>query len=144
MVHTPISFIETLVFQEIGRMVAKAKRDGDILSASERAAKVISVYPNCGLDLSDVADKVAHPAASSGVAVEIGAPQLLAKPSAKREDAAPETTAKAKQPLNTPAPSPASASENWKGRIGTRDADQILKLGAAFLNRQLAQILAVK
>jgi hypothetical protein len=93
------TFIQTLVSQQIRRMIAEAIRDGDVLSASGCAAKIISTYPNYGLVQSDVAYAVAHAAARMSVPVEMGERQTLTEQSRKRQRELPGSTEDAKQPL---------------------------------------------
>jgi hypothetical protein len=64
--------IETLVDEEIRRLVADAIRDGECLSASSAAAQILKAYPGCALDESHLVDGIAMAAAKAGVAVEFG------------------------------------------------------------------------
>jgi hypothetical protein len=66
------SLIDTLVSEEIRRMVAEAIKNGRSLSACACAAEIVKVYPRCGLDEADLANDVMMAAARAGVPVEIG------------------------------------------------------------------------
>jgi hypothetical protein len=73
-------FIETLVQEEVRRIVADAIQGREILSAYEHAKQVLRTYPNCGLTERYIADHIIMAAAKAGVAVEIGhidGPRLL-------------------------------------------------------------------
>ena len=65
-------FIETLVHEEVRRIVADAIQGKEILSAYEHAKGVLRTYPNCGMSERDVADHIIMAAAKAGVAMEIG------------------------------------------------------------------------
>jgi hypothetical protein len=64
--------IETLVDEEIRRLVADAIRDGECLSVSEAATQILKTYPGCGLEERRLVDGIAIAAAKAGVAVEFG------------------------------------------------------------------------
>ena len=85
---TKSPFIEGLVSEEIRRLVAEAIADGGIMSVANCVAKVVAVYPNCGISKRQIADEVMMAAAAAGVAVEIGPIKEAARESA-RKDAAP-------------------------------------------------------
>ena len=65
-------FVETLVQEEVRRIVADAIQGKEILSACEHAKEVLRTYPNCGLSERDIADHITMAATRAGVAVEIG------------------------------------------------------------------------
>jgi hypothetical protein len=65
------SLIETLVLEEIRRVVADAIRDGGCLVASAAASQILRTYKNCGLAEHTLVIQVAMAAAKSGVAVEL-------------------------------------------------------------------------
>ena len=64
--------IETLVDEEIRRVVADAIRSGDCIAASTRAAQILKAYPSCTLDEEALVTRIAIAAAKSGVPVEFG------------------------------------------------------------------------
>ena len=66
------SFIQTLVSEEIRRIVAEAIQDGGMVSSPSVAALINRTYPNSGLTERQIADEVMIAAARSGIAVEIG------------------------------------------------------------------------
>jgi hypothetical protein len=61
-----------LVDAEIRRLVAQAIGDGTSLSASAAAAYILVIYPRCGFDKKELADRVMMSTASANVPVEIG------------------------------------------------------------------------
>jgi hypothetical protein len=65
------SLIETLIDEEIRRVVADAIRDGGCLSSSATAVQIMKVYPTCGLSRRHLADRIVLAAAAAGVAVEL-------------------------------------------------------------------------
>ena len=65
-------FIENLVSAEIQRMVAEARTDGGLLSASQCADRIMRIYPNCGLAENEIANRITMAASSAGVAVQLG------------------------------------------------------------------------
>ena len=65
-------FIESLVAAEIRRMIAEAKADGGLLSASQCAARILLIDPNCGLAETEIADQIMMWASSAGLAVQLG------------------------------------------------------------------------
>jgi hypothetical protein len=66
------AFLNMLVSEEIERMIAYAVKDGAILSAATCAASIVKTYSRCGLDESELANKVMMAADRAGVPVEIG------------------------------------------------------------------------
>jgi hypothetical protein len=64
--------IETLVDEEIRRLVADAIRDGECLSVSDAARQILKTYSGCGIDERRLVDGIAIAAAKAGVAVEFG------------------------------------------------------------------------
>ena len=64
--------IETLVTEEIRRIVADAIGNGAILSASPAASEVLRIYPTCGLTERQLTDRIIMAASAAFVAVEIG------------------------------------------------------------------------
>ena len=65
--------IETLITEEIRRIVADAIGTGSCLSASPVASEVLRIYPTCGLTERQLIDRIIMAAGSAGIAVEIGA-----------------------------------------------------------------------
>ena len=72
MAGEPHNFVQSLLDQEVRRLVAEAIRTGDVLSASWSAAQILRVYPNCGVRPEEIADQVIMAAAKAGVAIEFG------------------------------------------------------------------------
>ena len=68
-------FIQTLVDEEVRRIVAEAIAKRGTLKASAAAAQITRVYPNSGLTEREIADRVTRAAAAAGVAVEMGLPR---------------------------------------------------------------------
>ena len=68
-------FIQTLVDEEVRRIVAEAIAKRGALKASAAAAQIAHVYPNSGLTEREIADRLARAAAAAGVAVETGLPK---------------------------------------------------------------------
>ena len=64
--------IETLVSEEIRRMVANAIETGSLFSTSHAASEIRRIYPTCGLDARQLTDRIIQAASVAGVAVEIG------------------------------------------------------------------------
>jgi hypothetical protein len=65
-------FVDSLVSEEIRRIVARAIKDREMLRAFEAANTINRTYPNCGFTEREIADQVIAAAARAGVAVEIG------------------------------------------------------------------------
>ena len=68
-------FIQTIVDEEVRRIVAEAIAKRGTLKASAAAAQIMQVYPNSGLTEREIADRLARAAAAAGVAVETGLPK---------------------------------------------------------------------
>lgn len=66
------SLIETLVAEEIRRMVADAVSADSLISASDCAAQILRTYPTCGLGEREIADRLMMAAMAASVAVEFG------------------------------------------------------------------------
>ena len=90
-------FIETLVSEEVRRMVAEAIRNGTSLSASKCAAEIVKTYPRCGLDEADLANEVMMAAARGGVPVEIGESRAGPRVAAIRLDSPPRVVVPTKR-----------------------------------------------
>jgi CheY-like chemotaxis protein len=73
-------FIQTLVTEEVRRVVAEAIETGSIVSAAAVAEQIGRTYVNCGLSENEIADQVMIAAAKSGLAVEIGGERMIANP----------------------------------------------------------------
>lgn len=69
--HRP-DLIETLVSEEIRRIVADEITGGSFVSASAAAAEILRVYPTCGLTKQQIADRIILAASAAGVPVQIG------------------------------------------------------------------------
>jgi len=69
---TVSDFIETLVQEEVRRIVADAIQGQEILDVYQHAQQVVRTYPNCGMTERVIADHIIMAAAKAGVAVEIG------------------------------------------------------------------------
>jgi hypothetical protein len=75
-------------------MVAKAVRDGAVLSANACAAELVATFGRYGVDQAELADRVMMAAARAGVPVEIGrtrSPSELAPSTAPRRVTSPTT-----------------------------------------------------
>jgi hypothetical protein len=68
-------FIQTLVDEEVRRIVAEAIAKRGTLKASAAAAQIARVYPNSGVTEREIADRVTRAAAAAGIAVESGLPR---------------------------------------------------------------------
>jgi hypothetical protein len=65
-------FIETLVQEEVSRIVAEAMQGREILSASKHARQILRTYPSCGMNEREIADRIIMSASNRGVVVQIG------------------------------------------------------------------------
>ena len=70
------------VSDEISRIVASAKSNGECIFASVSAAWLIRIYPDCGLTERELTDAIILAASKAGVAAEMGrmAPDDLRSP----------------------------------------------------------------
>jgi hypothetical protein len=69
----PETLVESLLGAEIARFVKQAARNRTCLSADECAAEILHLYPRCGFEQRDIANRVMMAAAAARVPVEIGA-----------------------------------------------------------------------
>jgi hypothetical protein len=69
--HRP-DLIETLVAEEIRRIVADEITGGSFVSTSVAASQILRVYPTCGLTKKQIVDRIIMAASAAGVPVEIG------------------------------------------------------------------------
>jgi hypothetical protein len=65
------SLIQSLIAEEIRRIVDDAKSDGGVLSTSAATAQILKAYGDSTLTERDLADRIITAAAASGLAVEI-------------------------------------------------------------------------
>ena len=65
------TFIESLVIQEIDRIVADAKADRSTLSTSAAITQIMRDYPNAGLKEADLAKRIIVAALAAGVMLEL-------------------------------------------------------------------------
>lgn len=65
------SLTQTMVAEEIRRLVAEAIRDRACVDAAELAAQILKVYPTCGYDQGALINEVATAAVKASVAVKI-------------------------------------------------------------------------
>ena len=63
--------IETLIDEEIRRVVADAIREGGYLSSSSAAAQIMKVYPTCGLSPRVLSVRIILAAAVAGVTIKL-------------------------------------------------------------------------
>ena len=63
--------VQVLVAEEIRRSVADAIRQREIVNAAAIAAKIMKVYPRCGLIERELVNEVAMAAVKASLAVEI-------------------------------------------------------------------------
>jgi len=71
----PAQVVQTLVSEEIGRIVADAVGDGMCISARASAARILRAYPNCGLTECEIVDEIVAAASATGVAIEDNLPR---------------------------------------------------------------------
>ena len=64
--------IQTLVSEEIRRIVADGIAYGSLVSTSAATSQILRVYPTCGLTKRQIADRIIMAASAAGVAVEFG------------------------------------------------------------------------
>ena len=64
--------IQTLVSEEIRRIVADGIADGSLVSTSAATSQILRVYPTCGLTKRQITDRIIMAASAAGVAVEFG------------------------------------------------------------------------
>jgi hypothetical protein len=72
MATTRPSLIDTLVDEEIERLVRDAVKDGGLISTAACAALIRKIYPTCGFTKRQLADRVILAATAAKVVVEIG------------------------------------------------------------------------
>jgi hypothetical protein len=66
------SLIDTLVHEELRRMIGDVKADGGSISAPALARAILRTYPACGFTQTDLENKIMMAASDAGVAVELG------------------------------------------------------------------------
>jgi len=65
------SLVDTMIAEEIRRLVAEAAAEGTLISTAATAAKVREIYPSCALSEKAIADRVLIAATAVGAPVEI-------------------------------------------------------------------------
>ena len=65
----PSHVVQTLVSEEIRRIVAEAVGDGMCVSARASAAAIVRTYPNSGMDQAEIIAEIVSAASAAGVAV---------------------------------------------------------------------------
>ncbi len=70
--------VNTLVEQEIDRIVTRAAKGVGFLRAGEQAYLLSKAYPNCGLTGAELVNEISLAAARAGVAVEVHRPTAVA------------------------------------------------------------------
>ena len=73
-------FVDSLIGEEIRRMVADAVQGGGMISSQQCAEQILRAYNGCNLSEADIANRLMMAAASAGVAVEIGQALPLTSP----------------------------------------------------------------
>ena len=63
--------LQTLVVEEIRRIVADAIRQGRIVKTGRHAPELLRAYPNCGLTVDQIVNELGAAAACAGVPVEL-------------------------------------------------------------------------
>ena len=69
-------FVQTLVSEEIERIVAEASVEGRLLlRAGDHAARLANAYPNSGMTTRELINGIIAVASKAGLAVDMGPPR---------------------------------------------------------------------